>query len=222
MKVKVHGTLPRRRPRSPLPAETLCIVRSFIRLPQPFARSPSRLRRYAILDLHEKRRRRLRRIGAAGRQARPACLLAVSWLAALRTFSRARKWSPRFCGGMMTRGRVVHLESCQFCVTTVCMYTCEKYMLCACAARVRAFVLVLGECAFRLLVMCCVVDAGKRSEIGARKYTPSSARYCWRAHDAVVLLSDITTVGSVRLLFGIVDLESRACCICVSSGSHHL
>ena len=38
-----------------------------------------------------------------------------------------------------------------------------------------------------------------------------------RGHDAVVLLSDITTVWSVRLIFGTVDLESRACYTSVSS-----
>lgn len=70
------------------------------------------------------------------------------------------------------------------------------------------------------LVMWCVVDAGKRSEIGARKYTPSFARFCLRGHDAVVLLSDITIVWSVKLIFGIGDLESHArCCTCVSSAS---
>ena len=80
-----------------------------------------------------------------------------------------------------------------------------------CSPRACIVVLVLGECAFRLLVMWCVVDAGKLSENGARKYAPCC--------DAVVVLSDIGIVWPVRVIFGIVDLESCASYTHVSLGS---
>lgn len=46
----------------------------------------------------------------------------------------------------------------------------------------------------------------------------------WRGHDDgdILVLKDFSTVVSVRLIFGIVDLESRACYIRISSGSYCL
>lgn len=73
---------------------------------------------------------------------------------------------------------------------------------------------------FAWLVMWCVVDAGKRSEIGARKYTPCLACIveCFFSRtvgDAVVVSSDLWSAG---LRFGIGDSESCACCTCIISG----
>ena len=62
--------------------------------------------------------------------------------------------------------------------------------------------LVSGECAFRLLVMWCVVNASRPSEIGAGMY--STLRLLrGRGRDTVAVLSDIGIVWSVRVVFGI-------------------
>ena len=65
---------------------------------------------------------------------------------------------------------------------------------------------------FACLVMWCVVDAGKRSEIDAREYIPSSAcvAKCFHSRvigEPVVVLRDF---WSVRLRLEIGDLESCA------------
>ena len=77
---------------------------------------------------------------------------------------------------------------------------------------------------FAWLVMWCIVDAGKRSESVLGSTLRLLRALFWRDHDddEILVLSDFRTVVSVRLIFGIVDLEFRACYICISSGSYCL
>ena len=83
--------------------------------------------------------------------ARPA--LPFSWLAAAfrdERISRARKRSPRFWGGMLTRGLVCIFRLLSFYVRAG-MYLCAVHaVLRLCSPRLRALMCwFLGECAFR-------------------------------------------------------------------------